>query len=238
MTLRRLTLATLAAALCLTPLHAQEQSASPATAIPCCTVVSPEGRHLDAIIDSMHVNELWQAKVHINWETGIQDEPSSTSGPDRATHCSSFSAALGKKLGIYMLRPPDHPQQLLASAQARWFRTPEASKDGWTPVANATEAQGLANKGELVVVIYESPDAHRPGHVAIVRPGPVTPAEMDEHGVRTAQAGALNFSSGYAKISFAKHEGAWPNGVRYYAHPIDWSTIPPTPNNYSTTKPN
>ncbi|MDE1163154.1 MAG: hypothetical protein PW792_14620 [Acidobacteriaceae bacterium] len=214
--------------------HAQE--AAPAARTPlttaaidpnalCCGEVSKPGQLLDRVIDSMHVDALWQPQVHINWLTGQQDEPASSTGPDRATHCSSFTAALGYKLDIYMLRPPDHPQQLLASAQAQWFNSKSSGSQGWEPVATAAEAQSLANAGELVTVVYESPDPHRPGHIAIVRPIAKTNGDLLENGVQTAQAGARNFSSGVARISFAKHKGAWPDEVRYYAHPIDWPTL-------------
>ncbi|MDE1155372.1 MAG: hypothetical protein PW735_06530 [Acidobacteriaceae bacterium] len=191
----------------------------------CCGVVSYNGKYLDAVIDSMHVDSLWQPRVHIDWLTGQQDQPSSSTGPDRATHCSSFTAALGLRLNVYMLRPPQHPQQLLASAQARWFHTSEGRKDGWEPLGSAAEAQTHANQGDLVVVVYESPDEHRPGHIAIVRPYEKTSEELEKDGVETAQAGALNFSNGVARNSFAKHEGAWPNGVKYYTHVVDWDAL-------------
>jgi len=191
----------------------------------CCGVVSPEGQRLDAAIDSMHVESFWQPEVHIDWETGRQDRPATYTGPDRATHCSSFTAALGKKLAVYLLRPPEHPQQLLASAQAEWFHSKEAAKDGWTSVADARQAQTLANQGELVMIVFESPDPHRPGHIAVVRPYAKTSADLDIDGPQTAQAGAKNFSSGIARVSFAKHQGAWPNGVRYFAHTINWSAV-------------
>jgi hypothetical protein len=196
------------------------------TANLCCGVVAPEGQRLVRLIDSMHVEDFWQPHVHINWETGQQDMPAGSFGPDRATHCSSFTAALGEKLNIYLLRPPEHPQQLLASAQAEWFHSKEGVKDGWTAVPGPGPAQSLANQGELVMVVYESPDAHRPGHIAIIRPYPKTVEDLAANGPQTAQAGAMNFSSGVARVSFAKHEDAWPNGVRYYAHIVNWSSVP------------
>ena len=193
----------------------------------CCGVVSPEGQRLDHLIDSMHVEDLWQPHVHINWETGQQDMPAAYSGPDRATHCSSFTAALGEKIGVYLLRPPEHSQQLLASAQAEWFHSKEGVKDGWASVPGPGPAQMLANQGKLVMVVYESPDPHRPGHIAIVRPYAKTIDDLTANGPQTAQAGATNFSSGVARVSFAKHQDAWPNGVRYYSHNVNWAAIPP-----------
>lgn len=215
----------LAATLIALPCLAQETTTPNAS---CCGVVSPDARRLVTIIDSMHVEQLWQPHVHIDWQTGQQDQPASSVGPDRATHCSSFTAALGEKLQVYLLRPPQHPQQLLASAQARWFHSKDGVKAGWVPVTTAAEAQTLANQGELVMIVFESPDSHRPGHIAVVRPKDKTTAELAQDGPETAQAGAKNFSDGVARVSFAKHEDAWPNGVRYYAHPVDWTKVPTT----------
>lgn len=218
--MKNLSLAFVALAAVFSVPTAHAQDAAPANL--CCGVVTREGALLDRMIDSMHVDELWQPHVHIDWQTGQQDRPASYSGPDRATHCSSFTAALGEKLHIYLLHPPEHPQQLLASAQAEWFHSKEGEKDGWRPIATAVEAQTLANKGELVMVVYESPDEHKPGHIAVIRATAKTTAEIEKDGPQTAQAGALNFSSGVARVSFAKHPGAWPNGVKYYAHSVGW----------------
>src|ERR1700723_1640233 len=79
----------------------------------CCGAITPEGYRLADIIDSMHVEELWQAHEHVDWETGKPDKAANYEGPGKATHCSAFSAALGERLNVYMLRPPDHSQILL-----------------------------------------------------------------------------------------------------------------------------
>jgi hypothetical protein len=219
-TLNQIRLALIAVALSV-PMAAHAQAPSADTNL-CCGTVTHEGQILDRVIDSMHVDQLWQPHVHIDWQTGQQDKPATYTGPDKATHCSSFTAALGEKLHVYLLHPPEHPQQLLASAQARWFHSKEGVKDGWVPVETAVEAQTRANKGELVMVVFESPDESKPGHIAVVRPTAKTTAEIEKDGPQTAQAGALNFSSGVARVSFAKHPGAWPNGVKYYAHTVGW----------------
>src|SRR5438445_12263218 len=74
----------------------------------------------------MNVESLWLAHEHVNWETGEPDKGEDYTGPGRSTHCSAFAAAVGKRLGVYMLRPPEHGQILLANAQAAWFRSPAA----------------------------------------------------------------------------------------------------------------
>ena len=123
-----------------------------------------------AILEATNVEALWLAHEHVNWETGEPDKDADYEGPGRATHCSAFAAAVGKRLGVYMLRPPEHGQILLANAQAAWFHSAAGQQNGWRPLKTATEAQTLANEGQLVTVVYENPDSHRPGHIAIVRP--------------------------------------------------------------------
>jgi hypothetical protein len=184
----------------------------------CCGPVTPQGKHLRQLLDGMDVDHLWLNHLHIDWETGKPDRGPNYDGPDTKSHCSSFAAAVGERLGIYMLRPPDHPQQLLASAQGKWFESKEARDKGWTPVNSSREAQRLANLGELVVITFVSPDPHKPGHIAIVRPAMKTDEALAAEGPQTTQAGGTNFSNGTAKESFRLHENAWPNGVKMYAH--------------------
>ena len=96
---------------------------------------------------------------------------------------------LGKRLGVYMLRPPEHGQILLANAQAEWFRSPDGKQKGWRSVRDAHDAQSLANRGNLVVVVFESPDAHRPGHIAVIRPAHRPTRLLEENGPEITQAG-------------------------------------------------
>lgn len=120
-----------------------------------------------------------------------------------------------------MLRPPEHGQILLASAQAEWFRSPGGKQGGWQPVRDARDAQALANRGNLVVVVFESPDAHRPGHIAIVRPANRPMRLLEENGPEITQAGQKNYLKTSTKVGFQAHPGAWPGGVLYYAHHVD-----------------
>ena len=119
-----------------------------------------------------------------------------------------------------MLRPPEHGQILLANAQAQWLRSPAARQGGWQSARDAHEAQSLANRGNLVVVVFESPDAHRPGHIAIVRPAHRPTRLLEENGPEITQAGQKNHTKTSTKVGFLAHPGAWPGGVVYYAHPI------------------
>jgi hypothetical protein len=192
-----------------------------ATETPCCGPVSAAGKRLVATLDSMNVESFWLASEHVNWETGEPDKGADYEGPGKSTHCSAFAAAVGKKLGVYMLRPPEHGQVLLASAQAKWFHSQEGRDAGWRGVRDAKDAQTLANQGDLVVVVYESPDAHKPGHIAIVRPSGKSRERLEESGPQITQAGQQNYISTTVKNGFRVHAGAWPDGVRYYMHPLE-----------------
>ena len=186
----------------------------------CCGPVSPDGRRLEAVLDGMNVESLWLAHEHVNWETGEPDKDADYAGPGRSTHCSAFAAAVGKKLGVYMLRPPEHGQILLANAQAEWFHAAGGKEKGWREVRTPHEAQSLANQGNLVVVVYESPDPHKPGHVAIVRPSHRLERLLEQNGPEITQAGQKNYLKTSTKVGFQVHPGAWPDGVRYYAHAV------------------
>ena len=105
------------------PLSSRLYAAAPSQ--PCCGPITPEGVKLGQFIDALHIEQLWQAHAHVNWETGEPDRPAAATGSENATHCSAFTAAAGKRLNIYLLRPPEHGQALLATAQGQWLRSPE-----------------------------------------------------------------------------------------------------------------
>ena len=194
-------------------------SARPA-AESCCGPISPAGQRLLEILDSTNVETLWLAHEHVNWETGEPDKDADYEGPGKATHCSAFAAAVGKRVGIYMLRPPEHGQILLANAQAAWFHAAGGQQNGWRDVKTPKEAQTLANQGYLVTVVYESPDPHKPGHIAIVRPAARPERLLEENGPEITQAGTRNYIKTSTKVGFEHHLGAWPDGVRYYSHQL------------------
>jgi hypothetical protein len=187
---------------------------------PCCGSIAPAGDHLASVLDDMNVESLWIAGQHINWETGEPDRGGDYEGPGNHTHCSAFSAAVAKRLGIYLLRPPEHGQSLLANAQSKWLETAAAEKEAWQRVPRMQQAQSLANQGKLVVVVYANPDSHVPGHVAIVRPSEKSVHALEDNGPEIIQAGTHNHNRTNVRIGFSNHPGAWPDGVSYYAHPI------------------
>ena len=119
-------------------------------------------------------------------------------------------------LNVYILRPLDHSEKLLANAQYDWLRK-EGQMQGWRPVKDGLEAQELANEGELVVVAFKEADATKHGHIAIVRPSTRVSRSFTRSGPEIIQAGTDNFQSTSVKEGFHHHKSAWPKGVRYYA---------------------
>ena len=188
----------------------------------CCGPISARGHSLQAVLDGMNVEALWLAHEHINWETGEPDKGPEYDGPGRSTHCSAFAAAVAKKLGVYLLRPPDHGQILLANAQTAWLHSEKGRQSGWRSIVSAQQAQALANEGNLVVIVYESPDPHKPGHIAIVRPALRSKRLLEENGPSIIQAGQKNYASTSTKVGFLHHPGAWPDNVQFYAHSVEF----------------
>ncbi|HMI54194.1 MAG TPA: hypothetical protein VK525_21980 [Candidatus Saccharimonadales bacterium] len=186
----------------------------------CCGEITAAGRRLTATLDAMKVESLWLAHEHVNWETGEADRGGEYRGPDRHTHCSAFAAAVAKRMDVYLLRPPEHGQQLLANAQAVWLGTEQARRQGWQEISGAERAQTAANRGHFVLVVYANPDSHAPGHIAIVRPSEKSAAALERHGPQIIQAGTHNHTSTTVRIGFSSHPEAWPAGVRYYVHEL------------------
>jgi hypothetical protein len=199
--------------------------AASAHAAPCCGPITPAGERLASFLDDSEVSHRWLAGWHVDWRTGERDR-TEPGGPEAKTHCSVFAAAMAERLGIYVLRPPQHRQGLLANAQMRWLRD-HGAQDGWRALGSYVEAQEAANRGELVLEAFENPDRHKPGHIAIVRPSDKTRAELDRDGPQETQAGGLNAISTTTAIGFRHHRGAWkPMGtgsLRFYAHVVDWT---------------
>jgi hypothetical protein len=181
--------------------------------------ISSKATTVFATIDALDVEHHWPAGLHVNWETGQPDgKPESATG--KHTHCSAFVAAAAKRLGIYILRPPEHPQILLANAQYEWLQT-EGAKHGWRVVSGPADAQALANRGEFVVAAYQNSHADKPGHIAIVRPSDRNPASVDRDGPEVTQAGGTNYRAVTLAQGFAGHPSAWNrHEVRFYTHTV------------------
>lgn len=181
---------------------------------------SARAERLFQSIDSLDVEHHWPAGVHVHWESGDPDgRPES--GEGKHTHCSAFVAAAAKHVGIYILRPPEHKQILLANAQYDWLAE-EGAAQGWQPVEDAVAAQRRANEGWFVVAVYKSHRDNKPGHIAIVRPSERDAASIREEGPQVTQAGATNYRSVPLSVGFAGHPAAWGrHEVRFYAHAVE-----------------
>ncbi len=178
-----------------------------------------DGHKLAQFLDGLQVESRWPAGVHVDWQTGIPDgKVEHFEG--RHTHCSAFVASAAKQLGVYVLRPPEHGQTLLANAQYDWLMQQGASS-GWSPVADGYEAQRAANRGFLVVATYRNHLDTKPGHIAIVRPSGRTREDILAEGPEIIQAGGHNYNSTTLRHGFADHPAAWrDNEVRYYSHEL------------------
>ena len=181
--------------------------------------VTPKGQRLAHALDDMGVETKWIAGAHVDWDTGLPDGRPEVS-PGRHTHCSAFVAATAKRLGVYILRPPEHGQVLLANAQNEWLAQ-EGQGQGWRRVADPLEAQSLANKGMLVVASYHNHRDDKPGHIAIVRPANKSEEQVSSEGPQVIQAGTVNSASISVREGFAGHRHAWNDDeIDYYVHEI------------------
>jgi hypothetical protein len=179
---------------------------------------SAGGLRLGERLDAMDVEHHWLAGARVDWRTG---DP--VPGRPGKTHCSAFAAEACERLGVYLLRPPEHAQVRLATAQAEWLQAHGAER-GWVPVGSPAKAQDLANDGELVVALYPSPDPGKSGHVAVVRPWDKSEDLLEEEGPQVTQAGAENAASICLKQGFRHHRGAWisarDNRILFFAHDL------------------
>ena len=178
-----------------------------------------DGRRLARFLDSLQVEDRWPAGVHVDWETGLPDgKVEHFEG--KHTHCSAFVASAAKQLGVYILRPPEHGQTLLANAQFDWLRD-HGAEFGWRAAPDGYEAQRAANRGYLVVVTYKNHSPDKPGHIAIVRPSGRSREEILADGPEIIQAGRHNYTSTTLRRGFADHPAALGrNEVAYYEHEL------------------
>jgi hypothetical protein len=182
--------------------------------------VSAQGEKLVRFLDSMHVEEHWIAGAIVEWRTGEPTgKPVTDSG--KHTHCSQFAAAACDRLGIYILRPPEHGSVLLANAQFEWLPSDKGKAKGWSPVKDAAAAQELANSSALVVAVCKNPDPKKSGHIAIIRPSTKDDAKIKSEGPQVTQAGGTNANSTSLKRGFVNHPGAFEKSeIAYYSHAI------------------
>ena len=173
--------------------------------------VDQKGNNLKTFYLSLKVESLWLAGSHIDWQTGLPNKPDATT--NKHTHCSAFVAATCKKVNMYILRPPDHGQQLLANAQFNWLSTSEAADAGWRLITRGNfydSAQSMANRGMVVIAICKNPDEKKPGHAALVMPMEISSDELDQQGPEVIMAGTHNYNAVSLKVGFRSHLKEWP----------------------------
>ena len=194
-------------------------------------VILPQGQRLAALIDGMEVETHWIAKYRIDWRTGVAIGPRETA-PGGHTHCSAFAAAVADRLGLYLLRPPEHGQDWLANAQSLWLDTEAGRSAGWRKAGRLAEPDAVlraveaANDGNLVLAAYFQPPIATPagpqiraGHVAIVRPSEKPVAQIETEGPDVAQAGRRNHRSVALRHGFADHpQGLADGSIAFFAH--------------------
>ena len=176
--------------------------------------VDSVGASLKRFYLNENVENLWLANQHINWETGEPDDPFAKHGIK--THCSSFVASVCKQKGIYILRPPAHKTELLASAQCDWLFSEAAAKKGWRQITDNiyAKAQQLANQGFIVTAVYRNPNPHKPGHIALVMPDErKSLADLADEGPTMIQAGLNNKNFISLKDGFRHHIRDWPSAT-------------------------
>jgi hypothetical protein len=194
------------------------------------TGIAPEGQRLTSLLDGMNVESLWIAGFPIDWRTGQATGPRRTT-PGGHTHCSAFAAAVADRLGLYLLRPPEHGQNWLANAQETWLNgrgetlAVPARDAGWEKIGTLADpgasehAVEQANAGHLVVASYFQPpdgDRQRSGHIAIIRPSDKAPGLVSAEGPDVTQAGAHNHRLASLREGFSAHKDGWRDGTIEY----------------------
>jgi hypothetical protein len=201
----------------------------PALASPCCGPIRPNGERLRTLLDASDVDHLWLAGKKVDWVTGIEIGTDSTASLRHHTHCSAFAAAISMRLGVYLLRPPEHGETLLANGQFHWLESPAGAAHGWRQLTDLILVQTQANLGDMVVAIAENPNNALPGHATIVRPSEIDAETLQRRGPPIIMAGTINFRYAHLDTGMRHHRGAWEPGgtgtLRFYAHAVEWSKL-------------
>jgi hypothetical protein len=175
--------------------------------------ITPQARKMVRLLDSMGVERKWQARVHVDWTTGLP--AGEQSAEYRGTHCSGFVDAIAMKLGVDAGAPQDRLTNPSANRQEEFLH---AGGGGWRSLPDGVAAQAAANRGEFVVaVLHDDPV----GHAAVVRPAGKSEAQVLAEGPQVTQAGGHNYASAPAAVGFSFHASGLTR-VEYYAHAVSW----------------
>lgn len=171
-------------------------------------------------LEAMEVDKLWLPGAIVDWKTGLPTGQPIKDAKSKHTHCSQFVAAVADRLSIPLLRPPEHGVVGLANAQFAWLGSEAAKKAGWVALKDGAAAQAAANDGRLVLASLKNPDATRPGHIALVRPGSKDAELMGKEGPDVMQAGGTNALRTSMRKGFGNHPKEY-DQIAFYAHTVE-----------------
>ena len=173
-------------------------------------------------LEAMEVDKLWLPGAIVDWKTGLPTGQPIKDAKSKHTHCSQFVAAVADRLAIPLLRPPEHGVVLLANAQFDWLASDAGKKAGWVRLVDGAAAQAVANDGRLVLASLKNPDATRPGHIAVVRPGAKSTEALAAEGPDIMQAGGTNALRTTLRRGFGNHKKEY-DQIAFYAHVVELS---------------
>ncbi len=171
-------------------------------------------------LESMEVEKLWLPGAIVDWKTGLPTGQPIKDAKSKHTHCSQFVAAVADRLAIPLLRPPEHGVVLLANAQYDWLAADAGKRAGWVALKDGAAAQAAANDGRLVLASLKNPDATRPGHIAVVRPGTKDAGLLAQEGPDVMQAGGTNALRISLRKGFGNHKKEY-DQIAFYAHVVE-----------------
>jgi hypothetical protein len=171
-------------------------------------------------LEAMEVDKLWLPGAIVDWKTGLPTGQAIKDAKNKHTHCSQFVAAATERLGVYVLRPPEHGVVLLANAQFSWLASDAGKKAGWVALKDGAAAQAAANDGRLVLASLKNPDPTKSGHIAIVRPGNKDADLLAKDGPDIMQAGGTNALRTTLRRGFGNHKKEY-DQIAFYAHAVE-----------------
>ncbi len=175
-------------------------------------------------LEAMDVDRLWLPGAIVDWKTGLPTGQPIKDAKSKHTHCSQFVAAVADRLSIPLLRPPERGVVGLANAQFDWLASDAGKKSGWVRLVDGAAAQAAANDGRLVLASLKNPDATRPGHIAVVRPGTKGPEALASEGPDVMQAGGTNALRTTLRQGFGNHKKEY-DQIAFYAHVVELPAV-------------
>jgi hypothetical protein len=97
-------------------------------------------------------------------------------------------------------------------------------KAGWVRLVDGAAAQSAANDGRLVLASLKNPDATRPGHIAVVRPGVKSAEVLAAEGPDIMQAGGTNALRTTLRRGFGNHKKEY-DQIAFYAHVVELPAV-------------